>query len=64
MNYWNPKTFIQLKRNVKKAVENYNTVRAHKHLPKMNPVEYKKYWSTLSKNNKTFITIFNKEINN
>jgi transposase InsO family protein len=64
LSYWNPKTFIHLKKNVKKAVENYNTVRTHKHLPKMNPVEYEKYWSTLSKNNKPIITIFNNEINN
>lgn len=64
LSYWNPKTFIQLKKNVKKAVENYNTVRTHKHLPKMNPIEYEKYWSTLSKNNKPIITIFNNEINN
>jgi transposase InsO family protein len=64
LSYWNPNTFIQLKKNVKKAVENYNKVRTHKHLPKMNPVEYEKYWSTLSKNNKPIITIFNNEINN
>lgn len=64
LSYWNPKTFSQLKNNVKKAVENYNTVRTHKHLPKMNPVEFEKYWTTLSKINKPIITIFNNEINN
>lgn len=30
----------------------------------MNPVEFEKYWSTLSKINKPIITIFNNEINN
>lgn len=64
LSYWNPKTFSQLKNNVKKAVENYNTIRTHKHLPKMNPVEFERYWSTLSNNNKPIITIFNNEINN
>ncbi|WP_299673058.1 IS3 family transposase [uncultured Polaribacter sp.] len=64
LSYWNPKTFSQLKKNINKAVENYNTVRTHKHLPKMNPVQFEKYWATLSKNNKPIITIFNNEINN
>lgn len=64
LSYWNPKTFSQLKNNVKKAVENYNTIRTHKHLPKMNPEEFEKYWSSISNNNKPIITIFNNEINN
>ena len=64
LNYWNPKDFNQLKKCVKKAVDNYNTKRTHKQLPKMSPIEFEKYWSKLSKNDKPIITIFNNEINN
>lgn len=64
LSYWNPKTFKQLKKYVKKAVENYNTIRTHKHLPKMSPNTFEKYWAKLSTNDRPIITIFNNEINN
>ena len=64
LNHWNPKTFNELKRDVNKAVKNYNTKRQHKNLPKMNPTEFENYWSTLDEKSKPIITIFNNEINN
>jgi len=64
LSYWKPKTFYQLKQCVKKAVENYNEIRTHKHLPKMSPNTFEKYWSNLKPKDRTRITIFNNEINN
>lgn len=64
LNYWNPRTFYQLRQCVKKAVINYNQIRVHKHLPKMSPNNFEDYWNTLSPNNRPTITIFNNEINN
>ena len=61
LNYWEAKNFNQLKAQVKKAVENYNTIRTHKNLPKMSPVNYEKYWRTLKPKNRKVITIFNNE---
>lgn len=59
LSYWKINTFNQLKRSVQKAVENYNTVRTHKHLPKMSPNVFEEYWSKLSTENRPIITISN-----
>ncbi|MDN6316440.1 MAG: IS3 family transposase [Lactococcus lactis] len=64
LSYWQPKTFYQLKRCVKKAVINYNQKRVHKHLPKMSPNIFEDYWKELTPENRPIITIFNNEINN
>lgn len=64
LNYWKSKTFNQLRLNVKKAVNNYNHVRTHKHLPKMSPNNFEEYWSKLATKQRPNITIFNNEINN
>jgi len=61
LSYWKIESFDVLKRYVKKAVENYNTKRIHRHLPKMNPIEFENYWTILSEENKPEITIFNNE---
>ena len=57
LSYWNPKNFNQLKRCVKKAVNNYNQVRVHKNLPKMSPNNFEKYWATLKLEDRPKITI-------
>lgn len=62
--HWKPKTFSQLKKNVKKAVNNYNQIRVHKHLPKMSPNNFEDYWRKLETHKRPKITIFNNEINN
>jgi len=64
LNYWKPKTFNELKKYMKKAVYNYNNNRQHKHLPKMSPIEFKKYWKGLNEEDRTIITIFNNETYN
>ena len=61
LDHWKPKTFSQLKRQVKKAVDNYNTKRSHNHLEKRNPQEFINYWSTLTPEKRPVITIFNNE---
>jgi putative transposase len=40
--HWEPQTFEQLKRQMKKAVNNYNRKRPHNHLARMSPVEFEK----------------------
>lgn len=60
--YWNPKSFNQLKRQVKKAVNNYNSKRIHYNIERMNPIDYRKYTHNLPKNKKPILTIFEEEI--
>lgn len=62
LSYWRAENFQQLKNQVKKAVSNYNMKRNHRHLPKMNPIVFEKYWKTLKEEDKPKITIFNNEI--
>lgn len=62
LSYWRAENFQQLKNQVKKAVNNYNMKRNHRHLPKMNPIVFEKYWKTLKEEDKPKITIFNNEI--
>ncbi|WP_432264536.1 integrase core domain-containing protein [Autumnicola edwardsiae] len=58
---WKPKNFDQLKRQVKKAVDNYNNKRSHDNLNKRNPDEFKNYWSTIKPEERPVITIFDNE---
>ena len=62
LSYWRAENFQQLKNQVKKAVNNYNMKRNHRHLPRMNPIVFEKYWKTLKEEDKPKITIFNNEI--
>lgn len=62
--YWKPKSFNQLKRKVKKAVNNYNSKRIHNNLDRMNPIDYQKYSYNLPENKKPILTIFEEEIIN
>lgn len=59
---WKPKDFKGLRNSVKKAVKYYNTIRPHRNLLKMSPINFEKYWSTLNKNKQPIITIFNNEL--
>jgi transposase InsO family protein len=63
LEYWNPKSFNQLKRMVKKAVNHYNTVRPHNNIGKLSPVEFEKRLLMKSTFHQQSITIFNNEIN-
>ena len=61
LDYWNPKSFEQLKRYVKKAVEHYNTKRPHNNIGKLTPVDFenKSFNNQLKDNN--ILTIFDNE---
>ena len=61
LDHWKPRSFSQLKTQVKKAVGNYNNKRSHNHLNKRNPHEFIKYWSTLKLEERPVITIFDNE---
>lgn len=61
LDYWRPQSFIQLKKQVKKAVNNYNNKRSHDHLNKRNPKDFENYWSTLNPEERPIITIFDNE---
>lgn len=63
LDYWKPQNFQQLKRDVRKAVTNYNTTRPHNHLKKRSPETFEQYWYSLCPELRPEITIFNNEIN-
>ena len=63
LDYWKPSSFDHLKKDVKRAVDQYNNKRPHDNLNKRNPVEFEDYWSKLGTNDRPIITIFNNEIN-
>ena len=60
LDHWEPKTFLQLKNQVKKAVMHYNTKRIHNgfRLLKMSPIEFEKYVLNLPKQNRPTETIY------
>lgn len=60
---WKPKSFDQLKRMMKKAVNQYNTVRPHNNIGKVSPMEFEKKLLMKSTFHQQSITIFNNEIN-
>ena len=62
LDYWKPSSFGHLKKDVKRAVNQYNNKRPHDNLNKRNPVEFEDYWSKLGANDRPRITIFNNEI--
>jgi putative transposase len=62
LRHWNPCTYEQLSRDVKRAVYHYNTKRIHKNLNKMTPLKFEENWSTYSSENKPVLEIFNNEI--
>ena len=61
LDYWKPKNFQQLKRQMKKAVKHYNTKRPHNNLGKLTPIDFEKklYKDQLKVNN--VLTIFDNE---
>lgn len=61
LDYWNPKTFDQLKKCVKKAVNHYNNVRLHNNIGKLSPVEFERRWFNGESFYKPILTIFDNE---
>ncbi|WP_143962029.1 IS3 family transposase [Litoribacter populi] len=62
LRHWNPTTSSQLIKDVKRAVNHYNTKRIHKNLNKQTPLQFEQKWSTYSRENRPVLTIFNNEI--
>ena len=61
LDHWKPKSYLQLKNDVRRAVNNYNYNRIHNNLIKTNPVEFEKNWNTLLNFKRPIIEIFNNE---
>ena len=62
LNHWNPQSFTQLKKMIKKAVNNYNNKRIHNNLERSTPKQFEKTFSLSSRGQRKTITIFNNEI--
>jgi hypothetical protein len=62
LRHWKPSTYEQLSKDVKRAVNNYNTKRIHENLNKMTPLKFEENWSTYTSENRPVLRIFNNEI--
>jgi len=61
LDHWKPKTFEQLKRMTKKAVNQYNNRRPHNNIGKLSPVDFENKWSNNQLITKPIFTIFDNE---
>lgn len=62
LDKWKPENLIQLKRDIKRAVVNYNTVRAHQSLGYQTPKDFEKKVSLLACQQRKTMTIFDNGI--
>lgn len=58
LDFWQCETYAQLKRQVSKAVKNYNTKRIHNHLGRRTPVEFNQIVLSLPSQRKPQMHIF------
>jgi len=63
LGYWKIKDLAELRKSVKRAVENYNNQRPHNHISKLSPIKFEEIWLKLEGNQRPIISIFNNEIN-
>jgi len=61
LNYWKPKTFRQLKQQIKKAVKHYNSKRVHNNIERKTPKQFEKDFPLLTSQQRKIITIFNND---
>ena len=61
LDYWNPKTFDQLKKCLEKAVNHYNNKRPHNNIGKLSPMEFESKWFNDDSFYKPILTIFDNE---
>jgi putative transposase len=61
LDYWKPKSFEQLNKDVKRAVYNYNNKRPHNNLNKLKPIEFENKWYNKQLDYYPFFTIFDNE---
>lgn len=62
LQYRRLKGLNSLRRQVDRAVEQYNNRRLHDHLPKMSPNDFENWWHTLKKDERPVMTIFDEQI--
>lgn len=62
IDHWHPANYQQLKNQIDKAVNNYNTKRPHDHLNKMNPTEFENKWKNKQLKPIPKLTIFNNQL--
>ena len=58
LDYWKPKNFQQLKRQINRAVKHYNTKRPHNNIGKLTPVDFETKWSNNQLEINNVLTIF------
>jgi hypothetical protein len=61
LDYWQPKTFDQLRKYTDKAVFNYNQKRKHVNLKRLTPIEFENKWLKNQLISIPIITIFDNE---
>lgn len=61
LDYWKPKTYAQLKKQVKRAVINYNQKRIHNGIRKLTPTEVEELYLNQKASASLNVTIFNNE---
>lgn len=64
LDYWEPKTFSQLKKDLRRAVQNYNCKRPHNNLNNLNPSEFEQIWNRSEVKRRTIFKIYNNQIIN
>ncbi len=63
LEHWDIKEYDQLKKSLKRAVNNYNSKRKHNHLSRQCPIEFENNWKLLSKDKRPTFNIFNDQKN-
>ena len=61
LDYWKPSDFKQLKKDTKRAVENYNNKRIHDNLDRIRPTAFAQNWKKQQKKDRKTVIIFNNE---
>ena len=61
LDYWKPKNFQQLKRNLNKAVTHYNCKRPHNNIGKLSPIGFDNKWFDKQLDFNNDFTIFDNE---
>ena len=62
LDHWNPKNLEELKHLTRKAVNNYNNKRGHKHLEMKTPARFEQEYLKKQLSPKPIITIFNNQL--
>lgn len=58
LHHWRPKTYLELKNQLERAVNQYNNQRPHNNIGKISPVQFEKKWHENKGNPRPIFTIF------